>query len=81
MEPLGPSLFDEILTLSEAAQLCGLAAHTLTQQAEKGRLRARKIGRIWLTTRQWLAEYLATRSRRRARRGGPSTEPHPDRPE
>jgi excisionase family DNA binding protein len=56
---------DEIVTLAEAARLSGLSAHTLAQQAEKGKLRARKVGRTWITTRDWLAEYLARHSRRR----------------
>jgi hypothetical protein len=54
---------DEILSLAEAAQLSGLAAHTLTQQAEKGRLHARKVGHTWITTRYWLDQYLALHAR------------------
>ena len=50
---------DDVLSLAEAAELCGLAAHTLTQQAKKGRLQARKVGCTWVTTRGWLGEYLA----------------------
>lgn len=56
---------DEVITLAEAAGLSGLAAHTLTQQAERGRLRARKVGRTWITTRHWLDAYLAGHARRR----------------
>lgn len=54
---------DEILSLAEAAALSGLAAHTLAQQAEKGRLRARKVGRTWVTTRKCLEEYLRDHAR------------------
>ena len=56
------------LSLAEAAQLCGLAAHTLTQQAEKGKLHARKVGHTWITTRHWLDRYLADHARARANR-------------
>ncbi|MGH2354546.1 MAG: hypothetical protein ACRDI2_01535 [Chloroflexota bacterium] len=57
---------EEILTLAEAAQVSGLAAHTLTQQAEKGKLHARKVGHTWITTRYWLGAYLAAHARRKS---------------
>jgi hypothetical protein len=60
-----PDPLDEVLSLAEAAQLSGLAAHTLTQQAERGKLRARKLGHAWITTRHWLKEYLAVHARRK----------------
>jgi hypothetical protein len=87
VDPQLASVLEEILTLSTAAQLSGLAAHTLAQQADRGKLRARKIGRTWVTTRQWLDEYLAThsraargehasgRTRRRGRRVSGETDP------
>jgi hypothetical protein len=56
---------DEVITLAECAQLCGLAAHTLTLQAERGKLRARKMGHTWITTRHWLDVYLADHARRK----------------
>jgi hypothetical protein len=54
-----------ILTLVEAGALCGLSPHTLSQQAEKGKLRARKVGHTWITTRRCLAEYLEHHARRK----------------
>ena len=56
---------DEVISLAEAARLSGLAPHTLTLQAEKGKLRARKVGHTWITTEHWLDVYLATHSRHR----------------
>ena len=53
---------EAVITLAEAARRCGLAAHTLTLQAERGRLRARKMGHTWITTRYWLEAYLAART-------------------
>ncbi len=61
----GRDALDEVITLAEGAQLCGLAAHTLTLQAERGKLRARKMGHTWITTRRWLAVYLADHARRK----------------
>lgn len=54
-----------LLSLAEASELCGLAAHTLTQQAKRGRLRARLVGHTWVTTREALADYLARHARTR----------------
>jgi hypothetical protein len=61
-----PDELAEIITLVEAAALCGLSPHTLSQQAEKGKLRGRKVGHTWITTRRCLAEYLEQHARRKA---------------
>lgn len=58
------AILDDVLSLAEAAQISGISAHTLAQQAEKGRLRGRKLGHTWVTTRQWLIEYLREHARR-----------------
>lgn len=50
-----------LLTLSEAAERCGLSAETLKIQARAGRLRAQKVGRNWITTESWLRSYLIDR--------------------
>jgi hypothetical protein len=60
-----PDPLEAILSLADAARLSGLSAHTLTQQAERGKLRARKLGHTWVTTEHWLAEYLALHARRK----------------
>lgn len=61
----GSESLEDLLSLSEAGRLSGLSPHTLAQQAERGRLRARKVGGTWITTHQWLEEYLVKHSRRR----------------
>lgn len=61
-----PDELADILTLVEAGALCGLSPHTLSQQAEKGKLRARKVGHTWITTRRCLIEYLEQHARRKA---------------
>ncbi len=60
--PDGAEEQEHILSLVEPAALCGLSAHTLAQQAEGGRLRARKVGGVWVATRECLEEYLAEHS-------------------
>ena len=65
IEASQPDELADIITLVEAASLCGLSPHTLSQQAEKGKLRARKVGHTWITTRRCLADYLEQHARRK----------------
>jgi len=60
-----PSL-DELITLSEAARICGLSPDHLRRLAGEGILWAKKIGRNWVTTEKAVHEYLAL-----GRRPGP----------
>jgi hypothetical protein len=62
---------EAVISLAEAARLSGLAAHTLTLQAERGKLHARKVGHSWITTRYWLDDYLARHARHARRRPDP----------
>ena len=50
-------MIDDILTLVEAAELLGLSASTLRHQAQAGRLRARLVGKTWVTTRDEVERY------------------------
>jgi hypothetical protein len=57
---------DELLSLSQAAALAGLAPGTLRKAAvarvgRPARLRTVKIAHDRLTTRRWLQEYLMSR--------------------
>ena len=60
---------DEI-PLSEAAVELGLTHETLTRQARDGKLRARKVGPIWLTSRSAIDEYRANHKGRFGPRPG-----------
>lgn len=64
---------DEYITLRRAAELCGVAFHTLRVQANRNHLRtaAPKYARDRFTTRRWLHEYLTTRD---SSRGGKARE-------
>jgi excisionase family DNA binding protein len=48
---------DDQLTLAQAAELLGVSPATLTQQARKGTLSARKIGKTYVTTRDEVERY------------------------
>ena len=60
---------DELISLSEAARRSGLSHDHLRRLAGRGVLKAKKIGRDWLTTERALREYLA-----QDRHPGPKTE-------
>ncbi len=48
----------ELISLSEAADICGLTSDHLGLLARRGHLPARKIGRNWVTTRAAVEEYM-----------------------
>src|SRR6185369_10299542 len=50
---------DDIVTLAEAAELLGRAQTTMRNQVHAGRLRARLIGKTWVTTRAEVERYRA----------------------
>jgi hypothetical protein len=55
---------DELISLAEAANLFPeLSQDALRRYAWSGRLRAKKIGRNYVTTKEWVKEYLASRHR------------------
>jgi excisionase family DNA binding protein len=54
----------ELITLAEAARLYGFSHGYLRQLARRGRLRATKIGRDWLTTPADVEAYIASRQKR-----------------
>ena len=56
---------DQLISLAEAAKRCGLSHSTLRRYAWEGKLKARKVGRDWLTTMANVEEYLASRQRKR----------------
>jgi excisionase family DNA binding protein len=55
---------DDLLTLSQAAKNYGYSGDYLRRLAEKGRLRARKLGRNWLTTSDDMESFIESRERR-----------------
>jgi len=55
---------DELITLAQAAERYGFRQHFLRSLARKGRLKARKLGSIWVTTIADVEAYLASRQRR-----------------
>lgn len=61
-EPVDPLTMGELISLQEAADYAGLTKGTLHDYIRRGRLKAKKIGSQWVTTRASIDEYLASRS-------------------
>ncbi|MCI0558953.1 MAG: helix-turn-helix domain-containing protein [Nitrososphaera sp.] len=57
---------DEVIPLSEAAELSGLSPNHLRLLVSRGEIWGKKIGRNWVTTAKAVREYVA-----RERRPGP----------
>jgi excisionase family DNA binding protein len=72
------------MTLREAAVLLGVSVKTLQNQAERGSLRADKLGKIWTVTGREVERYR--REHLGQRKGGPRPKkgrrqiPHKDTP-
>lgn len=49
----------ELISLAEAAEMCGLSTGYLRYLAGKKRIWARKIGRNWVTTAAAVKEYVS----------------------
>jgi excisionase family DNA binding protein len=56
----------ELITISEAARRFGLSPQYLRDIARTGRLKARKMGRDWLTTPADMEAYIRSRTRKGA---------------
>jgi len=56
-----PLTIGELISLQDAADYCGLTKGTLHAYAKNGRLKAKKIGWMWVTTRAAIDEYLSSR--------------------
>lgn len=70
---LNQPTLDDLITLPEAAKLCGLSHSHLRLLVRGGEIWGRRIGRNWVTTEQAVKEYLA-----RDRRPGPKPQKKSD---
>ncbi len=61
-DPIDPLTVGELISLQEAAEYAGLTKGSLHDYIRRGRLRAKKIGAQWVTTRAAIDIYLSSRS-------------------
>jgi hypothetical protein len=57
-----------LISLPEAAELYGFDQRYLGKLARRGRLKAQKLGKMWVTTPQDIETYIASRQKRGAYR-------------
>ena len=60
---------DRLISLPEAADLYGFNADYLGQLARRGRLKAQKVGKMWVTTPADVENYIRSRKQMGAYRG------------
>lgn len=48
----------KFLSLHKAAEICGYSQEYLSLRARQGKLKAIKMGRNWVTKKEWLADYV-----------------------
>jgi excisionase family DNA binding protein len=56
-----PSI-EKLISLSEASEFSGLSSDHLRRLAEQNKLKALKIGRNWITSREAIEDYLKQRN-------------------
>lgn len=59
----GEQAANQLISLTEAAELSGLSQGHLRLLAKQGKIWATKIGRDWLTTAEAIRAYMATERR------------------
>ncbi len=55
---------NRLISLTDAANIYGFSSNYLRQLIHRKRLRAQKIGGVWLTTRANVEEYIKDRKKR-----------------
>ena len=53
-----------LISLAEAAELYGFSQDYLGELARKGRLKAQKVGKFWVTTPENVDEFIQSRQKR-----------------
>ncbi len=54
---VSPKKEPKYISLSQAAKFCNYSQDYLNLRARQNKLKAVKMGRNWMTTREWLDEY------------------------
>jgi hypothetical protein len=60
---------DELITLAQAAEQYGFTHEYLRELCQRGRLKARKLGKLWVTTPGEMEKFIRSREARGVYRG------------
>jgi hypothetical protein len=63
VDPSGKTAAEQLVSLTEAAEACGLSAEHLRALVRSGKVWGTKIGRNWVTTTAAVKAYTATERR------------------
>ena len=55
---------EELISLSEAAAVSGMSRQHLSRLIRKGKLPATRVGKVWVTTRAAVEDYLGDEQKR-----------------
>jgi hypothetical protein len=58
---------EEYISLTEATKYCDYSQEYLSLRARQGKLKAEKLGRNWVTTKEWVEEYFGKTNSSQAR--------------
>ncbi len=58
-----------LISLADAAAMYGFSRNYLNNLAKRGRLKAQKLGNIWVTTRGDIEEFIQSRQQKGVYRG------------
>lgn len=67
---------NNLISLSDAATIYGFTADHLRHLIHRNRLKAKKLGGVWLTTRADVEEYISSRKKRGVFRDDISSKNH-----
>ena len=59
---------DRLISIADAADLYGFSRIYLSELAKKGKLKAQRIGRSWVTTPGYVEEFIQNRQKKGAYR-------------
>ena len=52
--------FDDLISIKEAARFCGLSERHIRLLLKQGKIKGKKLGHDWVTTKEYVDEYINT---------------------
>ena len=52
--------FDDLISIKEAARFCGLSERHIRLLLKQGKIKGKKLGHDWVTTKEYVGEYINT---------------------
>ena len=52
--------FDDLISIKEATRFCGLSERHIRLLLKQGKIKGKKLGHDWVTTKEFVSEYINT---------------------